>query len=53
MSGNHNQSLDRALKINEKVAESEHAQTQTYTGDTITLDVKENEFFIDPNSLWK
>ena len=56
MSGNHNQSLDRALKITEKAAESgAHAlKLQTYTADTITLDVKENEFFIsDPNSLWK
>ncbi len=56
MSGNHNQSLDRALEIVEAVAQSgAHAlKLQTYTADTITLDVKEGEFFInDPNSLWK
>jgi N-acetylneuraminate synthase len=46
MSGNHNQSLDRALEIVEAAAESgAHAlKLQTYTADTITLNVKENEF---------
>ncbi|HJN01665.1 MAG: pseudaminic acid synthase [Nitrospinae bacterium] len=56
MSGNHNQSLDRALEIVEAVAQSgAHAlKLQTYTADTITLDLKEGEFFInDPNSLWE
>lgn len=56
MSGNHNQSLDRALAIVEAAAEAgAHAlKLQTYTADTITLDVRSNEFEInDPESLWK
>ena len=56
MSGNHNQSLDRAFEIVACAANSGvHAiKLQTYTADTITLDVKEGEFFIeDKNSLWK
>ena len=56
MSGNHNQSLDRALRIVEAASKSgAHAlKLQTYTADTITLDVKEREFFIkDEKSLWK
>jgi pseudaminic acid synthase len=55
MSGNHNQSLERALLIVEAAARSgAHAlKLQTYTADTMTLDVEENEFSItDPNSLW-
>jgi N-acetylneuraminate synthase len=55
MSGNHNQSLGRALAIVEAAAESgAHAlKLQTYTADTMTLDIDEGEFFInDPNSLW-
>ena len=56
MSGNHNQSLDRALEIVEAAAKTgvQALKLQTYTADTITLDVKEGEFFIDDkNSLWK
>ena len=56
MSGNHNQSLDRAMAIVEAVARSgAHAlKLQTYTADTMTLDVREGEFFIsDPQSLWR
>jgi len=56
MSGNHNQSLDRALAIVEAAAKSgAHAmKLQTYTADTMTLDIAEKEFFIsDPDSLWK
>lgn len=55
MSGNHNQSLDRALGIVEAAAAAgAHAlKLQTYTADTMTIDVDEGEFFItDPNSLW-
>jgi pseudaminic acid synthase len=55
MSGNHNQSLDTALAIVEAAAASgaHGLKLQTYTADTITIDVRENEFFIaDPNSLW-
>lgn len=56
MSGNHNQSLARALEIVEAAAQSgAHAlKLQTYTADTMTLDISEGEFFInDPKSLWK
>ena len=56
MSGNHNQSLDRALAIVEAAAKAgAHAvKLQTYTADTMTLDIAEKEFFInDPDSLWK
>ncbi|MDD2580809.1 MAG: pseudaminic acid synthase [Desulfuromonadaceae bacterium] len=56
MSGNHNQSLDRALEIVDAAAASgAHAlKLQTYTADTMTLDIREGEFFIeDSNSLWK
>ncbi|OEU65406.1 MAG: pseudaminic acid synthase, partial [Desulfobacterales bacterium PC51MH44] len=55
MSGNHNQSLDRALAIVEAAAKAgAHAvKLQTYTADTMTLDIAEREFFInDPDSLW-
>ena len=55
MSGNHNQSLERALKIVEEAAKTGvHAlKIQTYTPDTMTLDLDEREFHIsDPNSLW-
>ena len=56
MSGNHNQSLDRALEIVDAAAKSgAHAlKIQTYTADTMTLDLKHGEFFIeDKNSLWQ
>ncbi len=56
MSGNHNQSLDRALEIVEAAAKTgAHAlKIQTYTPDTMTLDLDEREFHIsDPKSLWK
>ena len=56
MSGNHNQSLDRALEIVDAAAKAgAHAlKLQTYTADTMTIDLKDGEFYInDPNSLWK
>lgn len=55
MSGNHNQSLDRAIEIVEAAAKSgAHAlKIQTYTPDTMTIDLDEREFHIsDPKSLW-
>lgn len=55
MSGNHNHSLERALEIVEVAAKTgAHAlKIQTYTPDTMTLDLDEREFHIsDPNSLW-
>lgn len=56
MSGNHNQSLERALEIVDAAAASgAHAlKIQTYTPDTITIDYDKDLFFIeDKNSLWK
>ena len=55
MSGNHNQSLDRALEIVEAAAKAgaHGLKIQTYTPDTMTLDLNEGEFHIsDPDSLW-
>jgi len=55
MSGNHNHSLERALAIVDAAADAgAHAlKIQTYTADTLTLDVEDSEFVIDaPDSLW-
>jgi N-acetylneuraminate synthase len=55
MSGNHNQSLSKALDIVDAAAKAgSHAlKLQTYTADTITLDVKKGDFFIsDKDSPW-
>lgn len=55
MSGNHNQSLERALAIVDAAAKAgvDAIKLQTYTADTMTLDMDEGEFFIaDKNSLW-
>lgn len=56
MSGNHNQSLERALAIVDAAAKAgvDAIKLQTYTADTMTLDISEGEFFIaDKDSLWK
>ena len=56
MSGNHNQSLERALEIVDAAAKAgAHAiKIQTYTAETMTIDIHEREFFIsDEKSLWK
>jgi N-acetylneuraminate synthase len=56
MSGNHNQSIDRALAIVDAAAESgaDAIKLQTYTADTMTLDVNSAEFTIEQeDSLWK
>ena len=55
MSGNHNQSLERALAIVDAAADSgAHAlKIQTYTADTMTFDIAEREFYVsDPRNLW-
>lgn len=56
MSGNHNQSLERALLLVEEAAKAgvDALKIQTYTADTITIDSDRDEFLIkDENSLWK
>lgn len=55
MSGNHNQSLDRALAIVDAAAGAgaDAIKLQTYTAETMTLNVKAPGFVIDdPSSLW-
>jgi pseudaminic acid synthase len=55
MSGNHNHSLERALEIVETAARTGAAalKIQTYTPDTMTLDLDQGEFHIgDPSSPW-
>jgi len=56
MSGNHNQSLDKALEIvcAAKKAGVDALKMQTYTPETMTLDVDEKEFMInEPGNLWQ
>lgn len=55
MSGNHNQSVERALEIVDSAADAgAHAiKLQTYTADTMTLDIADGDFYIDDkSSLW-
>lgn len=56
MSGNHNQSLERALAIVDAAADAgaDALKLQTYTADTMTLDIHDGDFHIsDANSLWQ
>jgi len=56
MSGNHNQSLERAFAIIHAAADAgvDAIKLQTYTADTITFKGSGDEFFVkDQNSLWK
>jgi len=55
LSGNHNQSLERALALVEAACKAgAHAvKIQTYTADTMTLNISAAEFSVnDPKSLW-
>lgn len=56
MSGNHNQSLDRALEIVESAARAgaHGLKIQTYTPDTMTIDLNAGDFTIsDAESPWR
>lgn len=55
LSGNHDQSLDKALAMVDAAAKcgANAIKIQTYTADTMTLDIDTGEFYIeDKNSLW-
>ena len=55
MSGNHNGSIARALELVDAAADAgaDAVKLQTYTADTLTLNIKSDEFVIsDKNSLW-
>jgi len=55
MSGNHNHSLKRGLKIVEAAADAgaHSVKLQTYTANTMTIDVDADGFSVtDPNSPW-
>src|SRR5690625_7402180 len=55
MSSNHNQSLDRALEIVDEAAKAgaDEIKLQSYTRDTMTIDVTGGLFSIDDkDSLW-
>ena len=54
MSGNHNQSLSRALKIVKAAATAgaHMLKLQTYTADTMTLNLNKGDFIIKDNLLW-
>jgi len=54
MSGNHNKSLERALAIVDAAADAgAHAiKLQTFTAETMTLDVCGTDFMAAPSSMW-
>jgi N-acetylneuraminate synthase len=55
MSGNHNRPSQGLEIVGEAAKAGAHAlKLQTYTADTMTLDLDKGEFFIsDESSLWK
>lgn len=56
MSGNHNQSLERAIQLVELAADAgaDAVKLQTYTADTMTLNIEKNEFVIqNEGNLWR
>lgn len=56
LSGNHNQSLERALQLVDEAAAAgaDAVKLQTYTADTMTLDLKTSDFMVgEAGSLWE
>ena len=56
LSGNHNQSIDRALELIRIAKEcgADAIKLQTYTADTMTLNISKGEFFVsDKDNMWK
>jgi N-acetylneuraminate synthase len=55
LSGNHNGELDRALQLIGAAAEAgaDAVKFQTYTADTMTLDLHDGPFRIGPGSPWE
>lgn len=55
LSGNHGHDLEKALRLVDAAADAgaQALKLQTYTADTMTLDLREGDFYIDdPKSLW-
>ncbi len=55
MSGNHNQSFERALKIIDAAIEAgvDAIKLQTYTPDTLTINCEKESFQVKVNDAWK
>lgn len=56
LSGNHDQSLDKALAMVDAAAAcgADAIKIQTYTADSMTLDIQSGDFVIqDPGNLWQ
>jgi pseudaminic acid synthase len=55
MSGNHNQSFERAKELVDVAVEAgvDAIKLQTYTADTLTIDCKKDDFQVKVNKAWK
>jgi pseudaminic acid synthase len=55
MSGNHNQSFERAKELVDVAAEAgvDAIKLQTYTADTLTIDCDKDDFQVKVNKAWK